>query len=143
MPSAEDVARLQGLFLRATLLGIPLPGSSQPIRFPDLSFVTEQPSIFLIDQNLAGPIEFSGGPKPLRILSVDAMRKEGEQRGEVAYLQFAPPQINDDEVGLTLAARISARTPAVGDLGLSAIHARFRNVGGHWQLAQEPVVSAA
>jgi len=143
MPSAEDISQLQSLLLQAVLLGTPLPGTGQPVRFPDLSFVTRQPSIVLADENLSAPISVAGAPKPVRVLSTDAIRQEAQQHGDVAYLQFAAPQIKDDQVRLTLAARIATANPAYAELGLSSIHVGFRKAGSAWLLVDDPVYSAA
>jgi hypothetical protein len=135
-----EISQLQNLLLQAVLLGTPLPGASDPVRFPDLPFVTRQANVIVLDENLSGPITIS---MPVRVLSADAIRQEAEQRADVVYFQFAAPRFEGDQLDLTLAARIAPHAPASGMLGLSSIHARFHKVGDQWQLVGEPIYSAA
>ena len=143
MVSIADLSQLQNLLLLAVLLGTPLPGSTQPVRLPDLTFVLGQPSIILLDQNLSKPISLGGAPKPLRVMSVDELRKHAEQQGDTAYLMFEQPEQEGGDVRMTLSARIATREPTSQALGLSSIRVQFRKVGGEWRLVDEPIYSAS
>ncbi len=143
MLSATDESELQTLLLRAVLSGTALPGAEQPVHLPDLQFVLQQSSIIVLDENLSASASTAGAPQPVRVMSANELRLLTEQQGDTAYLQFAPPDVAADHVGITLAARIATGDPARRPLGLSSIHVRFRKVGGNWVTVGEPVYSAS
>jgi hypothetical protein len=142
LPSNEILRRLQEALLRALLLGVPLPGSERPVRFPDLPFILRQPYVLLVDDNLAGPISIDEWPHPIRILPRETLMQEARTKGELTYLQFKLPVVREDAIELTLEARLAPHFRQ-GALGLSSIHAKFRNIAGEWQVAGDPVFSAA
>ena len=125
------------------LLSQSLPGYSQPISFPDLSFVLGHSEIFLVDEHLSGPMSIEGSPKPIRILSNEALLAEAQRHGDISYLRFQPPEVNGDTVRVTLEARIAPSDPNKGILGLSSIHVSFSRVADAWKVADGPVYSAA
>ncbi len=143
MLSNKILLQLQEMLLKAVLLGQSLPGHTQPIRFPDLSFILRQPIIFLLDTNLSGPIFIREFPSPIRILSVEALLQESQTHGDITYLQFQPPEVTDDAVRLTLEARIATRDPNQSKLGLSNISVKFLKVADEWKVVDEPIYSAA
>jgi hypothetical protein len=143
MPSKKVLLQLQETLLKAVLLGQSLPGATRPIRFPDLSFLVRQPTIFLVDKNLSGPISLAESSQPIRILTLAALSQECQKYGDITYLQFQPPEVMDETVRLTLEARIATRDPNQPKLGLSNIHVKFAKVGDEWQVVDEPVYSAA
>ena len=143
MLSKKVLLQLQETLLKAVLLSKPLPGHTQPIRFPDLSFVMRQSIIFLVDANLSGPILIEETPRPIRILSIETLLQESQEHGNITYLQFQPPEVIDDKVRLTLEARIATSDPNQQKLGLSNIHVKFLKIGDEWKVVDEPVYSAA
>jgi hypothetical protein len=143
MPADKALSHLQETLLKAVLLGEPLPGWKQPIRFPDLSFMLGHPAIFLLDTNLPGPIRIEGYSKPIRILSEKEILQESHQRGDIAYFQFQPPEGTDDPIRLTLEARIASRDPGQRVLGLSNIQVTFSKSPEGWKAVEGPVYSAA
>jgi hypothetical protein len=143
MPSKRVLLKLQETLLKAVLLGHPLPGNTQPVRFPDLAFVVRQPAVFLLDSNLSGPILIKESPRAIRILSTEALLQESQKHGEITYLQFQAPEVMDDAVRLTLEARIATRDPNQQKLGLSNIHVKFSKIADEWKVLEEPVYSAA
>lgn len=142
IPTRKELFNLQELIVKAILLGQSLPGCTQAIRFPDLSFILNQPIIFLVDENLFGYIAIEESPRPIRILSVEDLRQECQNRGDIAYLQFQPSEVRDDEVQVTLVARIATSDPNKQTLGLSDIHVKFVKVADEWKVMEEPVFSA-
>jgi hypothetical protein len=132
-----DLAELQRLLLGAVLRGDMLPGSNEPLRFPDLSFVLAQPEILLVDENLAGVPELDDPPKPIRVVSADEL--EAEREGDdLVYLHFGPADERDDGVRIALEARIRSGREARPAMGLGGVLARFERVGSGWQLAEPP-----
>lgn len=141
--SDDDIGHMQEKIIRAVLLSQPLLGGSQPIRFPDLSFVLKLPSIFLSDRNLMYQISLQEFPKPLRVFSPEAIQKEAEKAGDIAYLQFQPPKCEGNTILLTLEAKIAPKNSGQQILGLSGVQVRFQKVGDHWEVIEEPVFFAA
>jgi hypothetical protein len=137
----DDLAELQRLLLGAVLRGDMLPGASEPLRFPDLSFVLEQPEIVVVDENLAGVPELDDPPKPIRVVSPDALEAERPE-GDLVYLRFGPPDERDDGVRITLEARIRSGRESRPAMGLGGVLARFERVGSSWQLAEPPLFVA-
>jgi len=139
-PGATDreLARLQGLLLKAVLLNEPLPGGAGQPRMADLSFILRHPHIYLSEENLAGKISVGGLPKPLRVVSPEEVRELAREEGDVAYLRFQPPkEEGDGEVWLTLEGRLATRDEAQSALGLSSVQVKFRKADGGWESTGE------
>ena len=141
--SDTEIADLQEILLKAILLSQPLPGSEKPIRLPDLGFFLNQPSIKLMNENMAESISKMGFPKSLELISRSAAIKDAHAHGDIAYLYFHPAEVRDNEVELTLAGRIIPQDPRNGELGLSSIRVKFRKTNGQWLAVEEPIYSAA
>ena len=139
----EVLLHLQELLLQAVLLSQPLPGQSKPVRMPDLSFVMRHEVIYVAQENLAGPVKLKNPPKPLRILSIDALRALARQQGDIVYLHFQPAVATDGEVRLTLEGSIAAQDSSKQSMGLSSVHVRFVKVANTWKAVDDPVYSAA
>jgi hypothetical protein len=132
-----DLAELQKLLLGAVLRGDTLPGSGEPLRFPDLGFVLAQPEIVVVDENLAGVPELDDPPKPIRVVDRGSLEAE-RQRGDLVYLRFGPADESGDGVRISLEARIRSGPEARPAMGLGGVQARFERVGSSWQLAEPP-----
>lgn len=142
LPSDEVLRQLQETLLKAILLKERLPGGNQPIMFPDLSFILGQPTIVLVDENLAGPVTIEQPPKPIRIMSREDLLLEARTKGDIAYLLFRPPQGEDKSVKLTLEAKIAPCDPTQLTLGLSGVQVKFQKVTGQWEAIEEPAFFA-
>jgi hypothetical protein len=138
----EALRELQGLLIGAVLRGEILPGGDQPLSFPDLPFVLREPEVFVLDQNLAGPLTVRDAPKPVRVVSIGALREEARPRGEVAYLRFGEAETEDDLVRMTLEALVATEDPDRRPMGLAGMSARFERVNGSWKLVEPPVFMA-
>ncbi len=143
LPTNDEIRQLQELLLAAVLAGHALPGGTRPVQFPDLSFVTNQPRIIVVDENLAGPISIASAPKPVEILSREAFEAPASRLADVAYLRFQPPQLEESTVQLTLEAKIAPRNPGQPALGLSGVQVTFQKVAGLWRVIEEPRFFAA
>ena len=143
MAANEIILKLQESLVKAVLLGQPLPGYDQPIKLPDMEFVTRGPFIYLIDTNLAGVFDLQGLPKPLKIVSLETLREETQQRGEVTYLQFHVNEASESVIELRLEARIASSDPQRGELGLSSVQVKFSKQGDEWKATESPLYSAA
>ena len=138
MSSHQVILQLQEMMLRAVLLGQPLPGANQPLRLPDLEFVTRHPYIYLLD-----PVLLNDSPKPLRIVSLETLRQEAQEMGNIVYLQFHVGEVSDSSVNLRLEARIATGDANQHELGLSSVSVKFSKVGDEWQMVEPPISSAA
>jgi hypothetical protein len=140
----EVIGQLQEMLLRALLLNEPLPGSRRLVEFPDLSFILSQPTVIVLDENLAGSVSIEALPIPIRILSREDLLDEdaAQTQGYTAYLRFQPAKIEDNTVGLTLQAGIVPDDPSQHALGLSGIQVKFQKIGGQWRASDEPIFFA-
>lgn len=138
----EALGQLQGTILRAVFSRQRLPGSQQPIQFPDLSFILRQSTIFLVNENLAESFSFTDSLKPVRILSSEALRREAQLQGDIAYLRFQTPQVENNVVRLTLEAKIASSDTNQQPLGLSGMQVRFQEVACQWKAVEEPIFFA-
>ena len=142
MPPTGVLLEFQELLLRAVLLGQLLPGQTEPVRLPDLSFVLREPVIYLLDEHLAGSVTLSDLAKPLRTLTVEEVTTLARRQGDIPYLHFLAPEATEDEVRLTLVARIVAQDPNKRALGLSGVQVTFVHRETGWTVAADPVYSA-
>ncbi|MGI2908101.1 hypothetical protein [Tolypothrix sp. VBCCA 56010] len=138
--SDEVLGQLQELVLKAILLGQRLPGIDRSVRFPDLPFVLQKSTVTLIDENLANSVSIAEISVPVRNLSQEALLEEAREQGDIAYLRFQPPGIEDNVVRLTLEAKVCPHDSSQPVLGLSGIQVTFQKVSGNWQVVNEPVL---
>lgn len=138
--SDEVIGQLQELVLKAILLGQRLPGIDRSVRFPDLPFVLQKSTVTLIDENLANSVSIAGISVPVRILSQEALLEEAREQGDIAYLRFQPPGIEDNVVRLTLEAKVCPHDSSQPVLGLSGIQVTFQKISGNWQVVNEPIL---
>jgi hypothetical protein len=131
--STEVIKQLQETLLTAVLMHKPLPGSDQPLNFPDFSFIERQPVIYVVNENLAGPISIEGLPKPLHILSRDDLQQEARKHGDLTYFYFHPLAKENSAVRLTLEAKLIPQNPEHYALGLGGIQVTFHEVDGRWE----------
>ena len=134
----QELAELQEMLLAAVLGREALPGSGRAIVLPDLGFVLEQDgSAVVSDENLLGRPAAGGR---VRVLSVEEIRREAEQRGQVGYLRFQQVEADGDSVRCTLEGRV-ARSGGQ-EAGLSGVQATFVRSGGEWRVEEEPAFFA-
>ncbi len=133
----RELCYLAEAMLRAIVSGEPLPGRDQPIRFPDLAFVLNQPKVIVVNENLPGFPASLKLSKPIQIVSRQLLEQQAREMGDVTYLQFRSPQVKGDTVQLTLEAKIASADPHRPSLGLSSLQVTFKKVGGKWQALNE------
>lgn len=131
------------MLLTALFSGQPLPGSNTPLNLPDLPTVVSQPNVILADENLDQKVQVKGSPKPVKVLSLDEIREQASAGQDLIYLHFQPPDVGDNSVGLTLAAKIMPANPAQRTLGLSTVQIKFRKLGTEWMAESDPMYSAS
>ena len=133
----RELRYLAEAMLRAIVSGEPLPGRDEPIRFPDLAFVLNQPNVIVVNENLPGFPPSLKLSKPVQIVPRQLLHQQARDAGDVTYLQLRPPQVKGDTVQLTLEAKIAAADPHRPSLGLSSLQVTFKKVGGKWQALNE------
>jgi hypothetical protein len=134
---------LQGLILRAALLGEALPGTDQRIHIPDLPIINEHKPVILLDENLEAHISFNSLSILIRVLSKDEVRAQTVLEGDTVYLHFQPPQFQEGTTHLSLQAEIVSSDPSKQRLGLSGMRIGFRKVDDHWDVFDGPIYFAA
>ena len=138
----ESISNLQELLLRAILVGGTLPGHPEPIDFPDLHLLMRKPEIYLAQENLADEVALDELGKPLLIMSMPDLENLARQRGNTPYLAFLPPVESENEVQLTLVARIAPQAASTEPLGLGGVQITFSDSQGAWAVSKEPVYVA-
>ena len=141
--SKREIGELQKTLTKSVLTGEPLPGSTRSVVFPDAAFLDRHPSVYVDDENISGGMSLEGVPKPVRIVSRDAVAAKASSEGDWTYLHFQAPVVKGNEVQLTLQGRIAPHDPAQRTVGLSTIQVTFRKVADRWELVGDPVYSAA
>jgi hypothetical protein len=104
--------------------------------------IRNQSYLYLIDENLAGPLSPAGLPQPIEILSRDELHREAQNRGELLALHFRPPQVQENAIVLTLETVISTPASTERPRALSGLHVPFQQVGEEWQVTDEPIAYA-
>lgn len=138
-PTQEDLGELQEMLLEAVLGRGMLPGSERPLVLPDLDFVVQEGgNVVVSDENLLGE---GAGAGEARVLDVEGIRREADERGQLGYLRFQPAEVRGDSVRFTLEGRIARSGEQ--DAGLSGVQATFVRSGGQWRLEEEPAFFAA
>jgi hypothetical protein len=133
---------LQALTLRATLLSETLPGTDQPIHFPDLPLITQRKPVILLDDNLAPHTSLNTGSIPIRVLPKDEVLALAALGNDIVYLHFQPPQFQENTIHLSLQAGIFSSDPSKQRLGLSGMRVGFKKENDHWEVFDGPVYFA-
>ncbi len=128
----EQLGTLQRSLVGSVLTGQTLPGATAPIRLPDISWVRRNPEILLSDNDLAGSQPWDS----LQVVSAAALPPG------TAYLELSHSNPTAETVTLRLEVKLAAASGGAVPAGLSAATVTFRNVGGRWVLADEPLLSA-
>lgn len=138
----EVLAQLQHALLEAVLGRRPLPGSDRPVVLPDLQFVLGGEAVAVAEENLVSSSAAEGLDRPVRVLAPEELQAEAERQGELGFLRFQPAEADEHSVRVTLEARIARPDPHEPQLGLSGVQARFVEIGGQWEVAEEPAFFA-
>jgi hypothetical protein len=134
----EVLGHLQETLLRSVLSREALPGGTRPVEMPDLSFVLRQSTVLLSNDNLASSVSLEALPVPARVLSLEDIVKEAQERGDVAYLRFQPALEEGNAIRVTLEAKIIPQDARQHALGLSGVQVKFANADGRWMTVDEP-----
>jgi hypothetical protein len=141
-PAGPQFAALQAAVLAAALGGRGLPGG-QVIHFPDAMFFARQPEIYVLDENLSGPLPADALPGSVQVVSRDQLAAAAGRRGEIAYWQFRPVVYDGNEVRIGLDGRLTRGDVGGPALGLSGVDVKFVRQGDQWVAAGPPTYVAA
>ncbi len=132
--STAILRALQEQLLLAALTSSPLPGQSNPLHFPDLNYVHEQPDKVVCSENLIGEVRID---TPIVILSTEEITERAKAFERFAFLRFRPAEQMDGKVRLTLELHMAFDD--VEPLPLGAVTVVFGEVPGvGWQAVEPP-----
>jgi hypothetical protein len=135
------INQLQSIMLTNVLRKQPLPGSNQPVHFPDLAFITESPEVLISEDNITGQLDVVGIDKPVKVVPESEIREAATRSGDRAYIRFQPTEEMDGKIRIVMEVRIAPTEPDIHPLGLGGIRATFaRRPDGDWEVTEPPVV---
>lgn len=140
-PTEKDLGILQEKLLRAVVFSETLPGGDQPLLFPDLHFILSQEIIFLSEDNLASTFNIAEFQMPMRVMSQSDLQQKASLQGDLVYLRFQPPAVEENIVRLTLEMKLIPRNPDQQVLGFGGVQARFQK-NSRWEIIEEPILFA-
>ena len=85
--SNDEIRLLQEAVLKSVLLGVPLPGSSDPLSFPDIGFLRQKDLIYVMNENLYGPISLVADGKTLVTVDRHSLESLDDRDRPAAYLR--------------------------------------------------------
>lgn len=138
----EAVRALQEALVRSVLLRQPLPGTDQPVLFPDLAFLEQAPELLFAAENVPVPLDVSDLGRPVVTLPEDDIRASAGERGDLAYVHFTPVEEEGGRVLVGMEARLAPGRPGLQPMGLGGVRAWFHETGTGWEAAEPPVVYA-
>jgi hypothetical protein len=139
----DTIARLQSVMLESVLTGQPLPGSIDPLWFPDLAWVTEAPSVLVSAENIPDPEPFSSITGNVIVTPEAEIRDVAKQEGDRTYVHFTPPETSEGRIRLTMEVRMAPTEPDLLTLGLGGITATFVESNGSWVVGEPPAAFAS
>jgi hypothetical protein len=139
--SSNIIARLQSIMLTSVLRNEPLPGQAQPVRFPDLAWISDAPRVLVSEENVPGQLDVAGIDKPVDLVPESGIREEAARSGDRAYVRFQPAEHTDNQIRIAMEVRIAPSDPDIPPLGLGGIVATFaQRSDDQWEVIEPPAV---
>ena len=139
--SQATISQLQSTLLTSVLRQQPLPGGDAPVRFPDLAWIIDPPTLLVAAENIAGELKLAETGKATTIMPEAEIRNLAAREGDHAYVYFQPASEQDNQITLVIEVRLAPSEPDIKPLGLGGIRARFaRTPSGTWEVAEPPAV---
>ena len=139
--SQDIITRLQSVLLTSVVEEQPLPGQAEPVRFPDLAFITQASKVLVSDEEVSGQLDVSGIDKPAEILPLAEIREEASQSGDRFYIQFRPAREQEGQITIVIEVRMAPTEADLLPLGLGGIQATFvQKPDGRWEVIDLPVL---
>ena len=136
--SGEELSELKESVLKATLNNKPLPGSNQPLAFPDLPFILTQPGIYVVDHDIKHSIPLEEIHKTVQVLSEDVLPEKAGESGKVIYFQFRTANQEKDNLSLTLEAKTFFSADRRKQI-LTSVQMQFKRLGNEWKIVDDPI----
>lgn len=139
--SQDTITRLQSVLLTSVVEELPLPGQTEPVRFPDLAFITQASKVLVSDDAVSGQLDVSSIEKPVEITPLAAIREEASQSGDHFYVQFRPTKEQEGQITIVIEVRMAPAEADLKPLGLGGIQATFvQQPNGRWEVIDPPVL---
>lgn len=138
----DTIARLQSVMLESVLSRQPLPGSSDPVWFPDLAWITEAPSVLVSAENVPDPEPLTSVRGNVIVSPEAEIRDVAKREGDRTFVHFTPPETSAGSIRLTMEVRMAPTEPDLLTLGLGGITATFVESNGEWTVTEPPAAFA-
>lgn len=136
--SDKELSQLKEKVIKAIVNNQPVPGSSNPLSFPDLNFVLSQPDIFLNDINVKSAVPIEKLNKSIQIVSEERLKQIADKFGKVIYLQFQTTELEKGDLVLSLEAKVISSPPDYRKMNLTSMQMKFQKVGNDWKMIDQP-----
>jgi hypothetical protein len=137
----EVITQLQSIMLSSVLRQRPLPGLTQPVRFPDLAFITDAPTVLISDDNVPSKLDTADFDRPVKVMPETEIRAEAGKSGDHAYVRFQPAEEMGDQIRIVMEVRLAPTESYIQTLGLGGIRATFaQRPDGNWQAIEPPAM---
>lgn len=143
MPDRDEIVEE----LRARLLGSllnqePLPGTAQPVRFPDFQYIQDAPRLLIADDNLSESFAAPDVGKPIELMNEAEVKDLAQAEGDRFYVYFQPASWSNGQVRISLEVRMAPSQADVLPLGLGGVSAVFEERDGEWVVVEGPITMA-
>ena len=123
----------QRMLMIALLRGEALPGSIQPLVFPDTPDITEGRAVILIDQGDVTELQL---PANVLVMRRDELHDALMEAPSAVILEFLPPEVFPGKTGARLQVSIGDRQ--LRPMPLGEIVATFTDEGGAGVITTDP-----
>ena len=122
--------KLKEMVLRAVLNKEALPGSDQPLMFPDLALLFSQPEIYLADNDIRDLAHLKPLDKRVRIVNEEFLKEEARKNGQVYFLVIGVKEEGSVMISIELKVMASSDMQAYV---LSSMLLKMESVDGRWK----------
>jgi hypothetical protein len=137
----DIITQLQSVMLKSVVQEVPLPGQTEPVRFPDLAFIKEAPKITVSEDNISGQLDTSAIEKPVEIGPLSELREKAAKSGDQFFVYFPPANEQEGRITIVMELRMAPTEVNIQPLGLGGIRATFtQKTGGNWEVVDPPVI---
>lgn len=136
--SDKELSQLKEEVLKAIVNNQPLPGSINPLTFPDLNFVLNQPDVYLKDTDVKNTVHIKNLNKSVQVVSEEILKQVADKIGKVIYLQFQTTELEKDNFMLSLEAKVLSSALNYRKMNLSNMQMKFQKVGNDWKIIDQP-----
>ena len=139
--SEQDLIQLKEMVLNAVINQETLPGSDQPVMFPDLPLLLDQSAFYLLDKHIKNPGFVKRLNKPVLLTSNDFLAQEATKKGKLLYLQVQEKEPGNNTVVLTVESRVMSSDKQ--SYTLSSMQFRLQKIKNEWRVVEHPTSMSA